>query len=523
MTDSGNNYWSEQLFEATTSNDVRWLLDHGADINSRGKDGLTPLMRAAHRGLDSVMNTLLERGADVNLTDNRGRTAPMWAIDDFYDSVLHLQVLLDKRIDPTITNRDGRTPERLAGWRKIESRVKLLLDQGADINSKDNNGSTALMLAAEFGNDLVVNLLMQYGADVDITDCNGNTALNLAEKSGHTKVVQLLKIPQTKASLSASHTSQESGCLKQENRNTLPAATMNPRSPAAQAASGNVASPSAATPKNDGHQKTNKISGPQEPLNCSKCGAPYPNHEPGCPEVDPQNAELRKRWEEGFKDGKSGRKLDELVYSHDSARPLFVQSRCKSDPTFAMGFSMGQRDRGGEDPPLPIILTLIIVPSVIIGLIIYGICHMDDAIENTKRATGITQYVQKKEAEQKRRKEAEEKADKERELRPNKQNFITTCTVAKGSVIFLSEVAAKSFINLYVDKEDVHTLVMAHYKLSTMIQLSDEKGVMTEFQYDYKGYKICKAAMTSPVGWDDIWLVNVEDIMRTSCLKCRRR
>ena len=47
------------------SNMVVLLLDHGAELESHTRDGLTPLHCAARSGQDQVVDLLLERGADV--------------------------------------------------------------------------------------------------------------------------------------------------------------------------------------------------------------------------------------------------------------------------------------------------------------------------------------------------------------------------------------------------------------------------------------------------------------------------
>jgi len=50
------------------------LIEKGADINRKDKDGKTPLHIAAERGNRSVALLLLEKGADINAKDNTGKT-----------------------------------------------------------------------------------------------------------------------------------------------------------------------------------------------------------------------------------------------------------------------------------------------------------------------------------------------------------------------------------------------------------------------------------------------------------------
>lgn len=51
------------------------------DINSKSKDGKTPLMICASKGCSDLVRLLLERGAKINLTDNSNKTALIYAIE----------------------------------------------------------------------------------------------------------------------------------------------------------------------------------------------------------------------------------------------------------------------------------------------------------------------------------------------------------------------------------------------------------------------------------------------------------
>lgn len=55
---------------------VRQLIQDGADVNAKNKEGATPLMAAALQNPNpEALMALLEAGADAKAKDNEGRTA----------------------------------------------------------------------------------------------------------------------------------------------------------------------------------------------------------------------------------------------------------------------------------------------------------------------------------------------------------------------------------------------------------------------------------------------------------------
>jgi ankyrin repeat protein len=58
---------------------ARLLIDRGANVNARDRDGWTPLIKAAQAGHAEMVQLLLDHGADMRAADNDGRTAWMLA------------------------------------------------------------------------------------------------------------------------------------------------------------------------------------------------------------------------------------------------------------------------------------------------------------------------------------------------------------------------------------------------------------------------------------------------------------
>ncbi|MBI5788169.1 MAG: ankyrin repeat domain-containing protein [Candidatus Schekmanbacteria bacterium] len=105
---------------------VKFLLDHGANVNNRMKNGATALLLAVENGHDEVVQVLLDHGADLEIKHNSGATPLMEAA------------------------KRGNIPI-----------VRALLAKGADVFVQDNAGMTAYMIAAKRGNTAIAQLLLE--------------------------------------------------------------------------------------------------------------------------------------------------------------------------------------------------------------------------------------------------------------------------------------------------------------------------------------------------------------------------
>lgn len=73
--------WSPLLYAASGPEPkvVAWLLEHGADVESRAPNGTTPLMMAARYGAEASVDLLLARGADRKRRNDQGLDAAAFA------------------------------------------------------------------------------------------------------------------------------------------------------------------------------------------------------------------------------------------------------------------------------------------------------------------------------------------------------------------------------------------------------------------------------------------------------------
>jgi ankyrin repeat protein len=141
---------------------VKKLIDDGADKNARDDSGCTPLHRAAERGYVEIVKILLAAGANKDANDNYGRT-PLHHITGMQDAT-------DKHVEI----------------------VRILIDAGANKDAQDNYGRTPLHSAAEQGNTECAKMLIDNGANKEAVDNYGVKPLYYAVKEGRSELVELL-------------------------------------------------------------------------------------------------------------------------------------------------------------------------------------------------------------------------------------------------------------------------------------------------------------------------------------------
>ena len=179
------------------SDTVKTLLDAGADVNARAKDGVTALMRAEHEGHSEIIQLLKKAGA-LEFTPIQfaaRELEPPRADANAQDPAAALttaRLVLKTR---PVTRREVPPDSQLieAAENGQTEKVKTLLEAGANVNAKNNYGVTALMSAVGKGQTETVQALLDAGADVNDKTEMGVTVLMVAVMNGHTEIAELLK------------------------------------------------------------------------------------------------------------------------------------------------------------------------------------------------------------------------------------------------------------------------------------------------------------------------------------------
>ena len=170
---------------------VKRLVDsHPEDVNTRGRDGGTPLHAALRNGHSDVALLLLEHNADPNARDKRDET-PLQVASRQGD-VKAMKFLIDHQANPCAENGDKETALSLASRDGRLEAARLLLKHGADVDQQVSLGRTALHVASENGHNDIVLLLLDNDAKVNAFERRLQTPLHLAAARGEVGVASLL-------------------------------------------------------------------------------------------------------------------------------------------------------------------------------------------------------------------------------------------------------------------------------------------------------------------------------------------
>lgn len=186
-----NRYGLSRLFWAAYLGDlqeVRALVEDGADTNVTTGIGTTPLMAAAQTGRLDVMKHLVRSGATMDLADRRGTTALVTAIA-FGQSPI-AAYLIEAGADVRRTNKAGCGALHYAAASGDLDTVKLLVAQGSDPEAKSDLGWTALISAAFSGRRDLAKHFISTGADLAAVDVYGNTPLLVALMLKHSDIAE---------------------------------------------------------------------------------------------------------------------------------------------------------------------------------------------------------------------------------------------------------------------------------------------------------------------------------------------
>jgi len=191
----------KKLFEAVHQNnfeEVKILVESGANVNARDKIGYTPLLTVANTDNLEIFKYLVEHGADINARVN-SKFGVLHKASMNKNPIILKYLLEEYTLNTNDRGKRYCSPldfslrnNALQNNGTLEN-AQLLLAHGAkkSINWKCN-GYTPLMVAVP--NVKVIRFLIENGADIDIRSRAGKTAYDMAkEQKASMEILKLLK------------------------------------------------------------------------------------------------------------------------------------------------------------------------------------------------------------------------------------------------------------------------------------------------------------------------------------------
>jgi len=206
-------------------NIVEKLLELGAVVTDRDKEGRSALHYAAYSGSDGIVKLLLTKKADATLTAGEEQLPLHTACSRPSGALEIVKTLLKAsgKDAKLTTDKNGSTPLFLAVMAGNQQVVKELLASQAEQQVKITRGAsgdTVLHAAVRKKDVDIAKILVESGCPIDLQNAEGQTALHIAAYEGDEAMIKFLQTARADANIAdavssrLSHLSHLPNCNK---------------------------------------------------------------------------------------------------------------------------------------------------------------------------------------------------------------------------------------------------------------------------------------------------------------------
>uniref|UniRef100_A0A3B4YVL8 SH3 and multiple ankyrin repeat domains 1 n=1 Tax=Seriola lalandi dorsalis TaxID=1841481 RepID=A0A3B4YVL8_SERLL len=190
--DSGETPLSVAVQSGLPVEGIRVLVQGGAHLDFRSRDGFTPVHKAVRAHNHAGLLALLSFGASPDYKDRCGLT-PLYHTVLAGGDTSCCETLLYYRARLGTRDENGWDESHQACQNGFAQHLEHLLFYGADTTSLNASGNTALHISALYNKESCVRVLLYRGANREAKNKHGQTPFQLAVMSGHFELGEIIK------------------------------------------------------------------------------------------------------------------------------------------------------------------------------------------------------------------------------------------------------------------------------------------------------------------------------------------